>query len=227
MEEDIGEIQPKELRFMFEPKKRISCILMLVNNSNRHMAFKVKITRPKVYQVEPHEGIVKPFSICEVTITRRGENVVPLPNVIEKEIFLVQRTFVPEDTSANDVSSVFRSKGIVKSEKKLKVYVYVKPMTEAQQIKLMQSKIEELRLRVKKCEKNQNQRNRRVVPDKNKLEPVYGLLTEAVAYKGYFGFLMVSANKGTVWDCLLNCRAKKGTVSDCLRKMLPLYKQRS
>ncbi|PWA89936.1 hypothetical protein CTI12_AA105800 [Artemisia annua] len=153
MEEDIGEIQPKELRFMFEPKKRISCILKLANNSNRHMAFKVKITRPKLYQVVPHEGIVKPFSICEVTITRRGENVAPLPSVIEKEIFLVQRTFVSEDTSANDVSSIFRSKGIVKSEKKLKVYVDVKPVTEDQQVKLMQSEIEELRLRVKKCEK--------------------------------------------------------------------------
>lgn len=45
------------------------------------------------------------------------------------------------------------------------------------------------------------------------LEPVYGLLTETVAYKGYLGFLIESAFKGTVSDCLLNPRSLE---RDCL-----------
>ncbi|PWA89935.1 hypothetical protein CTI12_AA105790 [Artemisia annua] len=170
MEEDLWEIQPDELRFVFGPEKQISCILKMVNNSNRHIAFKIKVTHPKLFCVRPNRGIVKPHTTTETTITRLAQN----DHVISKEGLMIERTFVPEDTSNEDVASIFSSNGnkdIIVS--KLKVYTDVIPRTEVgdieskieehdlmlketqKMVSTLKSEIKELNLRVKKAENSE------------------------------------------------------------------------
>ena len=123
-DDDFGEIRPQELKFMLEPKSQISCHVKWFNKSNRYMAFKVKVTNPKFYGVRPRVGIVKPYSTCQVQVTRQALDVVPPSNVvITKDKFLFQRAFVDKDISINDVSSIFRGTegGLYINETKLKV----------------------------------------------------------------------------------------------------------
>ncbi|PWA67678.1 hypothetical protein CTI12_AA315630 [Artemisia annua] len=123
-DDDFGEIRPQELKFMLEPKTQISCHVNWFNKSNRYMAFKVKVTNPKIYCVRPRVGIVKPYSKCQVQVTRQALDVVPPSNVvITKDKFLFQRAFVDKDISISDVSSIFRSTegGKYINETKLKV----------------------------------------------------------------------------------------------------------
>ncbi|GJR90508.1 retrovirus-related pol polyprotein from transposon TNT 1-94 [Tanacetum coccineum] len=113
-DDDFGEIRPQELKFMLEPKTQISCHVRWFNKSNRYMAFKVKV----------RVGIVKPYSTCEVQVTRQALVVLPPSNVVvTKNIFLFQRAFVDKDISINDVSSIFRCTegGKYINETKLKV----------------------------------------------------------------------------------------------------------
>lgn len=85
MDEDFGEIHPNELTFIFEPKKQISCIVNLISKSDRHVAFKVKTTNPKLYCVKPNKGILKPYSTCEVIVTRQACTVLPPADTVIKE----------------------------------------------------------------------------------------------------------------------------------------------
>ncbi|KAG7021131.1 Vesicle-associated protein 2-2, partial [Cucurbita argyrosperma subsp. argyrosperma] len=41
------------------------CTVQLANNTNHHVAFKIKTTSPKKYCVRPNVGIVFPKSACE------------------------------------------------------------------------------------------------------------------------------------------------------------------
>ncbi|KAL7606171.1 vesicle-associated protein 1-1 [Lactuca sativa] len=122
MAEEFGEIYPSELTFIFEPKKQISCMLNLTNNSNRYIAFKVKTTDPKLYCVRPNKGILKPDSTCEIKVTRQSCTILPTTDTIVKQKFLIQRVFASEDMTLEDIDSLFNSKD-THNEKKLKVVI--------------------------------------------------------------------------------------------------------
>ncbi|KAI3792126.1 hypothetical protein L2E82_05996 [Cichorium intybus] len=170
MGEDFGEIQPEDqLKFIFVPKKQISCVVKLINKSNRYMAFKIKTTRPNLYCVRPNNGIMKPDSTCEVNIIRQACKVLPLSDVIDKEKFLIQRMFVSEDTTLEEATSIFCSNDDCSdiNEKKLKVVLDIIPKVEEMKSKTkevdlqlhdameaieMKSKLKELNLRLTEAE---------------------------------------------------------------------------
>ncbi|PWA67680.1 hypothetical protein CTI12_AA315650 [Artemisia annua] len=166
-DDDFGEIEPKELRFVFEPEKQISCTVNLINKSDRYMAFKVKATTPKTYCVRPNVGIIQPHSTCQVHVKRQAENVVPSSDVIAKERFLFQRAFVYKVTPINDLSPIFRSieGGKYINETKFKVALnFTKEInleTEEEDLKVRESQdipktdsdIDKLALSLKKAKK--------------------------------------------------------------------------
>lgn len=132
------------------------------------MAFKVKVTTPKIYKARPNAGIIKPHSKCQIQVMRQAENAVPPSNVIAKEKFMVQRTFVHK--SVDDVSSIFRGTkgGRFINETKLKVLLATKQikmemeeedleMKLSQDIAKMKSEIEKLALSLEKAEKTISQ----------------------------------------------------------------------
>lgn len=128
MKPDILEMKPQELRFIFELKKQSSCSVQMINKTNHHVAFKVKTTNPKKYCVRPNTGVIDPNSVCDFTVTMQAQKVAP-PDMICRDKFLVQSTFVPEGTKEEDVTSHTFTKedGKTVDEKRLKVVLVPAP----------------------------------------------------------------------------------------------------
>ncbi|XP_075659991.1 vesicle-associated protein 2-2 [Castanea sativa] len=105
------DIQPKELKFIFELKKHSSCSVRLANNTHHYVAFKVKTTSPKKYCVRPNVGVISPKSTCEFTVTMQAQRTAPL-DMVCKDKFLIQSTIVPAGTIDEDITpSMFAKDG--------------------------------------------------------------------------------------------------------------------
>ncbi|KAJ7973413.1 vesicle-associated protein 2-2 [Quillaja saponaria] len=104
MSKQLLEIQPKELAFIFELKKKSSCLVQLTNNTNQYVAFKVKTTSPKKYSVKPNVGILMPKSTSEFIVNMQAPLVVPEVMVC-KDKFQILSTIVPVGTNCQDITS--------------------------------------------------------------------------------------------------------------------------
>ncbi|PWA48682.1 hypothetical protein CTI12_AA488480 [Artemisia annua] len=136
----FGEIQPEEVRFIFKPKRQISCTVKLFNGSDTgYLAFKVNDdANANLYHVEPNVGVIKPWSTCQVQFTRKAQDVMPPPNEIANETFLLQRAWYSEDISVKAVSNMFlrghenvnvrKLKVVLEEELKVKVSRFIKSM---------------------------------------------------------------------------------------------------
>ncbi|PIA26536.1 hypothetical protein AQUCO_09100017v1 [Aquilegia coerulea] len=90
---ELLSIEPQELQFPFELGKQMSCSLQLTNTSDNYVAFKVKTTHPKKYQVLPNKGVVMPKSKCDLTIVMREQDEAP-PDMQIKDKFLIQSVLI-------------------------------------------------------------------------------------------------------------------------------------
>ncbi|KAL8088740.1 hypothetical protein AgCh_038505 [Apium graveolens] len=127
MSTELLEIQPQELRFIFELKKQCSCSVRLVNKTNQHVAFKVKTTSPKKYCVRPNTGVLSPRAICDFTVTMQELRVIP-PDMLCRDKFLLQCAMVVAGTTEEDITSATFSKdGKYVEEKKLRVILVSPP----------------------------------------------------------------------------------------------------
>ncbi|XP_058778207.1 vesicle-associated protein 1-2-like [Vicia villosa] len=124
---DLLNIEPVELKFIFELKKQISCSLILSNKTDSYVAFKVKTTNPKKYCVRPNTGIVLPRSTCDVIVTMQAQKEAP-PDMQCKDKFLLQSVRVNDGANAKEITPEMFNKeaGHVVEECKLRV-VYVAP----------------------------------------------------------------------------------------------------
>ncbi|XP_015875288.2 vesicle-associated protein 2-2 [Ziziphus jujuba] len=130
MSAQILEIQPKELKFISELKKQSSCSIRLTNNTDSHVAFKVKTTSPKKYCVRPNVGVILPKSICDFTVTMQAPRTAPIDFEC-KDKFLIQSTIVSASTSDEDITgSMFVKSGDkYVEEKKLRVILMSPPQS--------------------------------------------------------------------------------------------------
>ncbi|KAI3469450.1 hypothetical protein Pfo_026113 [Paulownia fortunei] len=103
MNTQLVEIQPRELKFIFEVKKQSSCAVHLANVTDQYVAFKVKTTSPKKYCVRPNVGIIKPKSTCDFTVTMQAQKSVP-SEMQCKDKFLIQSTVVPFGTTEEEIT---------------------------------------------------------------------------------------------------------------------------
>ncbi|KAJ8529436.1 hypothetical protein K7X08_036271 [Anisodus acutangulus] len=128
MYSELVEIAPRELNFVFEPKKQSSCTIRLINKSQNHVAFKVKTTSPKKYCVRPNTGIIMPRETCDFTVTMQAQKAPP-PDMACKDKFLVQCTAVAEETVEDDITSAMFSKddGKYVQENKMRVILVSPP----------------------------------------------------------------------------------------------------
>ncbi|RLM79112.1 hypothetical protein C2845_PM12G22210 [Panicum miliaceum] len=120
-------VYPEELTFLFELDKACYCNLKVVNNSEHHVAFKVKTTSPRKYFVRPNASIVQPWDSCTITITLQAQKEYP-PDMQCKDKFLIQSTKVPASTDMDEIPPDTFNKEADKviEEMKLKV-VYTLP----------------------------------------------------------------------------------------------------
>ncbi|PQQ11457.1 vesicle-associated protein 2-2 isoform X3 [Prunus yedoensis var. nudiflora] len=128
MSTQILEIQPKELKFLFELKKQSSCSVTLTNMTNRHVAFKVKTTSPKKYCVRPNVGVILPKSTSEFSVTMQAPRAGP-PDMECRDKFLIQSTIVSSGTTDEDITASMFAKddGKYIEEKKLRVTLISPP----------------------------------------------------------------------------------------------------
>lgn len=121
-QQQLLEIQPKQLKFAFELGKQNSCSVGLANNTYHYVAFKVKTTSPKSYCVRPNIGILEPKSTCEFRVILQAQKVAD-PGMISKDKFLIQSAAVPAETTGKDITSAMFVKDVGKyvNEVKLKV----------------------------------------------------------------------------------------------------------
>ncbi|KAG6792103.1 hypothetical protein POTOM_001246 [Populus tomentosa] len=123
-------VHPDDLKFIFELEKQSFCDLKVVNNTEHHVAFKVKTTSPKKYFVRPNTGVIQPWDSFVIKVTLQAQREYPL-DMQCKDKFLLQSTIVlppanvdelPPDTFNKD------SDGKVIQEMKLRV-VYMPTST--------------------------------------------------------------------------------------------------
>ncbi|XVF10909.1 hypothetical protein REPUB_Repub07fG0224000 [Reevesia pubescens] len=120
-------VQPNDLKFIFELEKQCFCDLRLVNNTEHHVAFKVKTTSPKKYFVRPNTGVVQPWDSCVIRVTLQAQQEYP-PDMQCKDKFLLQSTIVPPNTDVGDLpaDTFNRESGKEIEECKIKV-LYISP----------------------------------------------------------------------------------------------------
>ncbi|XP_059439310.1 vesicle-associated protein 1-2-like isoform X2 [Corylus avellana] len=111
MSTQLLEIQPKELKFIFELKKHSSCSIRLANNTHNYVAFKVKTTSPKKYCVRPNVGIISPKSASDFTVTMQAQRTAP-PDMECKDKFLIQSTIVPDGTTDENIEPSMVTKDV-------------------------------------------------------------------------------------------------------------------
>ncbi|KAM7279830.1 hypothetical protein ACFE04_006964 [Oxalis oulophora] len=128
MAAQLLDIQPTELKFVFELKKQSSCTVQLTNNTNQHVAFKVKTTSPKKYSVRPNVGSVLPKSTCQFTVTMQAQRSAP-PDMVCKDKFLIQSTMVPGVVAEENITAAMfsREEGKHVEEVKLRVVLVSPP----------------------------------------------------------------------------------------------------
>ncbi|XP_076887395.1 vesicle-associated protein 3-1-like [Bidens hawaiensis] len=128
MNTQLLEIQPHEIRIVFEPEKQSSCTIRLVNKSDQHVAFKVKTTSLSKYCARPNTGVIKPNLTCDFTVTMQAQKVAP-PDLICSDKFLIQSTIVPSGTTEDRImSTTFAKEGDNHVEEtKLKVILVSPP----------------------------------------------------------------------------------------------------
>ncbi|KAK4282843.1 hypothetical protein QN277_014171 [Acacia crassicarpa] len=122
MNNQLLEIEPKELKFLFQLKKQSSCSIQLTNITEYHVAFKVKTTAPKKYSVRPNVGVLMPNSAREFIVTMQALKEAPADTLC-KDKFLIQSTVVPVGTTDEDITSSLFAKDNDRyvEENKLKV----------------------------------------------------------------------------------------------------------
>ncbi|KAB2630089.1 vesicle-associated protein 2-2-like [Pyrus ussuriensis x Pyrus communis] len=128
MSTQLLEIQPKELKFLFELKKQSSCSIRLTNLTDNYVAFKVKTTSPKKYCVRPNVGVVLPNSTSEFSVMMQAPRT-SMTDMDCKDKFLIQSTIVSSATTDEDITSSMFSKdgGKYVEEKKLRVTLVSPP----------------------------------------------------------------------------------------------------
>ncbi|XP_020226988.1 vesicle-associated protein 2-2 isoform X1 [Cajanus cajan] len=128
MTTELLQIEPADLRFLFELKKQSSCLVQLRNATHHYIAFKVKTTSPKKYCVRPNIGIIKPNQKSDFTVTMQAQRTAP-PDMQCKDKFLIQSTVVPFGTTEDDITSDMFAKdnGKYIEEKKLRVILISPP----------------------------------------------------------------------------------------------------
>nr|XP_043634898.1 vesicle-associated protein 1-2-like [Erigeron canadensis] len=128
MDTELLEIQPNELKFIFELRKQISCSIRLVNKSDHHVAFKVKTTSSTKYCARPITGVIKPNLTYLITVTMQAQEVAP-PDLICNDKFLILSKVVPRWTKDDQITSNTFSKEDPKliAERKLKVILVSPP----------------------------------------------------------------------------------------------------
>lgn len=120
-------VYPEELTFEFELDKPSYCNLKVVNNTEHHVAFKVKTTSPKKYFVRPNTSVVQPWDSCTVTVTLQAQKEFP-PDMQCKDKFLLQSTKVPPNTDMDELppDTFNKDSDKVIEEMKLRV-IYMAP----------------------------------------------------------------------------------------------------
>ncbi|KAJ6427087.1 hypothetical protein OIU84_022646 [Salix udensis] len=116
------------LTVQVELEKQSFCDLKVVNNTEHHVAFKVKTTSPKKYFVRPNTGVIQPWDSFVIRVTLQAQREYP-PDMQCKDKFLLQSTIVPPHANVDELPpDTFNkdSDGKVIQEMKLRV-VYMPP----------------------------------------------------------------------------------------------------
>ncbi|KAM7525488.1 hypothetical protein LguiA_015390 [Lonicera macranthoides] len=123
-------VMPEELKFQFELEKQSYSDLKVSNNTENHVAFKVKTTSPKKYFVRPNTGIIKPRDSTIIRVTLQAQREYP-PDMQCKDKFLLQSTIVPANIPIDELpqDTFNKDSGKTVEECKLRV-VYVPHSTE-------------------------------------------------------------------------------------------------
>ncbi|CAA0841855.1 Vesicle-associated protein 2-1 [Striga hermonthica] len=120
-------VHPQDLKFQFELEKPSYCDIRVTNDSEHHVAFKVKTTSPKKYFVRPNTGVLHPLDSCVIRVTLQAQREYP-PNMQCKDKFLLQSTVVRPGTNTDELPQDTFNKegGNTLEEYKLRV-VYMIP----------------------------------------------------------------------------------------------------
>ncbi|XP_065006890.1 vesicle-associated protein 2-1-like [Musa acuminata AAA Group] len=115
-------VHPEELTFELELEKPSYCNIKVANNTEHHVAFKVKTTSPTKYFVRPNASVVQPWDSCTVTVSHQAQKEYP-PDMQCKDKFLIQSAKVPPRSDMDEIPSDTFNKDSAKVIEELKLRV--------------------------------------------------------------------------------------------------------
>ncbi|CAL9161659.1 unnamed protein product [Musa hybrid cultivar] len=115
-------VHPEELTFELELEKPSYCNIKVANNTEHHVAFKVKTTSPTKYFVRPNASVVQPWDSCTVTVSHQAQKEYP-PDMQCKDKFLIQSAKVPPSSDMDEIPSDTFNKDSAKVIEELKLRV--------------------------------------------------------------------------------------------------------
>ncbi|XP_044476306.1 vesicle-associated protein 2-1-like [Mangifera indica] len=124
-------VHPDELKFVFELEKQSFCDLKVMNNTEHHVAFKVKTTSPKKYFVRPNTGVIQPWGSCVIRVTLQAQREAP-PEMQCKDKFLLQSVIVIPNIDVDELPPDTFNKDSGKTIEECKLRVVYIPATAAQ-----------------------------------------------------------------------------------------------
>ncbi|KAM0935517.1 putative major sperm protein (MSP) [Dioscorea sansibarensis] len=128
--EQMISVSPEELTFEFELEKPSYCNLKVVNNTEHHVAFKVKTTSPRKYFVRPNTSVVQPWDSCTITVTLQAQKEYP-PDMQCKDKFLLQSTKVAPVADVDELPPETFNKEVDKVIEELKLKVVYKALLQS------------------------------------------------------------------------------------------------
>lgn len=67
---DSVEVSPADLKFKFVLNKQLLATIVITNNTDSRLAYKIKTTAPKKYVVRPSSGIAEPKGPVTIQVSR-------------------------------------------------------------------------------------------------------------------------------------------------------------
>ncbi|MEW5314239.1 MAG: hypothetical protein WDW38_005750 [Sanguina aurantia] len=94
---DSVEVSPADLKFKFVLNKQLLATIVITNNTDSRLAYKIKTTAPKKYVVRPSSGIAEPKGPVTIQVIMQAQKEQPLDFNNCKDKFMVQTCSMLED----------------------------------------------------------------------------------------------------------------------------------
>lgn len=105
MVQPLLSVSSQEIGFLYEEDKVLLSSFTLRNTASRNVAFKIKSTNPKSFQVKPNKGDLLPQEEIQIELKMQPQNLnfQMISAIVLKERFLIQAMEIENNLSIGEI----------------------------------------------------------------------------------------------------------------------------